>query len=329
MDILSSPRRAISRGDFNSASGSLPEMSPCYSPRRVSRLGSLNSVYSGTSSCSLDDEDDCYSIVSHATTTSGSDTSGGAGNRQVSVYFSPSRSPRRFLVGNDKDKNDAADNASSCSNSPSKLSRGVSSVCSSARRRVAKGKAALGLGALCAPQLDDGGNNKSTVSTNNTVLTEKQAIALCQRIRQTVDDQMAREEELTAAVAAQRDLAKARYDNGSQREAALVALRRARRCQGRRSRVTWAVDVAMDALFEIETKMARGRARAVRKKGDGATYKVDLGEHAHVLQEVQSILDGSDSGDEDDEEDNLESERGKLPEQDDEEELLQQLRDME
>lgn len=141
-------------------------------------------------------------------------------------------------------------------------------------------------------ELSSPGSNPFLVKSPPTCMSNSMAQAFLDAIHKTIDEQKKREDTLNSLIHEQKNLAKARYVNENE-TGAFLSMKKVKKLQGERNRVSIAMDVALDAVVEIEAEMNRAKSLTILERGannKSLWFKVEVGEYAKVLKDVQTIL---------------------------------------
>lgn len=205
------------------------------------------------------------------------------------------------------------------------LSASCGSLVNSARRRVAQiAELSLSnLSVLTAPELSDGGGSVRSSSSSRrggprksrNLYSIRKSQKMAAQIQEFVAAQTARRDALQYRIDNAGRLARARHANGST-TGAVLAMRKVVGLRAQAARVAKATDVATEALSDLQQRIARAQEKwqllQERKRQSGGndnndvpsrrnkSYKIDLGPHAHVLDECHEILEGDMDDEEDD-----------------------------
>ena len=146
------------------------------------------------------------------------------------------------------------------------------------------------------------GTDESSVSelshsetfTSSSVLPHLKADHFLKKLQHTIQEMSKREEKLNQMILDQKRLAKARYINDNE-TGALLSIKKVLKLQHERTRIAVAMDKGYDAMMDIEEAISREKSltmleRGTKNKGKPLWFKVDLGEHASIMEEIQSIL---------------------------------------
>lgn len=123
----------------------------------------------------------------------------------------------------------------------------------------------------------------------SSVLSGQEANKFLEQVQSAVYQHQNRIGVLNKTIPQQVSIAKGRYLHGNSTGACL-AMKKAKKMERERNLTIQAMNMAMDAVVEIQVAMHQASSRAVAGTNRHVVVRVDIGQHCKVLAKIQHLL---------------------------------------